>query len=439
MINLNGTMKVNKEGHLEIGGVDVLALRERFGTPLVVIDEQLVRETCRAYMREFADRPGQQAGVLYASKAFLTPALCRIMKQEGLGLDVVSGGELHIALSADFPAQDIYFHGNNKSLDELTMALDHGVGRIVVDNFHEMDMLQELASSRNETPDILLRITPGVEAHTHEYIRTGQIDSKFGFTLPNGQAIEAVGRAVECSHLNLVGLHCHIGSQIFEMSSYRHAVEVMCSFLRDIKDRYGLELDELDLGGGFGIYYNEEDTPASIREYAHQVLDTLDEVCSELELAKPKVLIEPGRSIIGPAGTNLYTVGSIKEIPGHRKYVAVDGGMPDNIRPALYGAKYDALVANRAWDQTLETVNIAGKCCESGDMLMVDGKLGPAQPGDIIAMLATGAYGYSMASNYNSLTRPAVVLVKDAQADLIIRRERYEDLVAYAEIPERIR
>ncbi len=439
MIKLNGTMKINQEGHLEIGGIDTLDLREQFGTPLVVIDEEMVRNTCKRYFRDFVERSGGNAMVLYASKAFITPAICQIVKQEGLGLDVVSGGELFIAAQADFPMEKVYFHGNNKTEEELLMAMEYGVGRIVVDNFYEMDMLDKLARKQNKIVDILLRITPGVEAHTHEYIRTGQIDSKFGFTLPNGQAIDAVGKAIDYANLRLIGLHCHIGSQIFEMSSYKHAVSVMCNFIKDISQKYDYVINELDLGGGFGIYYTEEDAPADIQEYANNVFDTLGEVCKDIDIAMPKVLIEPGRSVIGPAGTNLYTVGSIKAIPGHRKYVAVDGGMPDNIRPALYGAKYDAIIANRALDSERETVNIAGKCCESGDMLMVDGKLGIAKPGDLLAMTATGAYGYSMSSNYNSLTRPAVVLVKDGQADLIIRRESFEDLVANAIIPERIR
>ncbi len=439
MINLTGTMKINKEQHLEIGGIDVIDLVSQYGTPLVVLDEQLIRDTCKNYYKNFIEQSGGQADVLYASKAFTTPAMCQIIKQEGLGLDVVSGGELFIALKANFPMEKVYFHGNNKTLDELNMALDHKVGRIVVDNYYELSMLDNLARARDQKVDILLRVTPGVEAHTHEYIRTGQIDSKFGFTLPNGQALEAVGKALACDGLRVVGIHCHIGSQIFEMSSYKHAVEIMVSFMKDIQETYHFELEELDLGGGFGIYYTEEDTPADIEDYASYVLNTLRETCEELHVILPKILVEPGRSIIGPAGTNLYTVGSIKEIPGHRKYVAVDGGMPDNIRPALYGAQYDAIIANRAWEPAQETVNIAGKCCESGDMLMIDGKLGIAKPGDIIAMTATGAYGYSMSSNYNSLTRPAVVLVKDGQSDLIIRRENYEDLVANAVIPERIR
>lgn len=439
MIKLNGTMKVNSHEHLEIGGVDVVALREEFGTPLVVLDEALIRETCQEYFHHFVEKNSGDGAVVYASKAFITPAICQIVKQEGLGLDVVSGGELYIAQQADFPMDKVYFHGNNKSREELLMALDLGVGRIVVDNDFEMDMLDQICAEKEVQADILLRITPGVEAHTHEYIQTGQIDSKFGFTLPNGQAIEAVGRVLQKKNLNLVGIHCHIGSQIFEMASYKHAVDVMMTFVKEMKDRYNYITRELDLGGGFGIYYTEEDSPAKIEDYAEQVLATLQVAAKSLKIEMPKIIIEPGRSIIGPAGTNLYTVGSIKAIPGHRKYVAVDGGMPDNIRPALYGARYDAMIANRALDKERETVNIAGKCCESGDMLMVDGQLGIARSGDIIAMMSTGAYGYSMSSNYNSLTRPAVVLVMDGQADIIIQRESYQDLVVNARIPERIR
>lgn len=438
MIKLHGSMQVNKKDHLEIGGMDVVDLVQEFSSPLVVLDEALIRKTCQDYYQHFVKDNPNEGGVLYASKAFITPAICKIVEEEGLGLDVVSGGELYIAQEADFPMDKVYFHGNNKSEDELIMALEGGVGRIVVDNDYEMDMLSDLCIKKGLVQEVLLRITPGVEAHTHEYIQTGQIDSKFGFTLPNGQASQAVERIKSKKGLKLVGLHCHIGSQIFELASYKHAVQIMMDFVKEIKEVHGLSIEELDLGGGFGIYYTEEDQPAKISDYARLVLDSLAAAAKALDINMPKILVEPGRSIIGPAGTNLYKVGSIKAIPGHRKYVAVDGGMPDNIRPALYGAQYDAIIANRAHAPADETVNIAGKCCESGDMLMVDGKLARARSGDTLAMLSTGAYGYSMASNYNSLTRPAVVLVYKGKADLIIERETYQDLVAKARIPKRL-
>lgn len=437
MIRLNGTMRSNEEGILEIGGVDVLRLREEFGTPLVVIDEQLVRDTCRDYRTCFGRAPNG-GSVLYASKAFLTPALCRIMESEELGLDVVSGGELYIAREAGFPMDRVVFHGNNKSEEELEMALDLGVGRIVVDNQSEMDLLARLARRRDQRTDIFLRITPGVEAHTHEYIRTGQIDSKFGFTLPDGSALQAARDISGDPFLRLRGFHCHIGSQIFSMDSYRHAARVMCRFVRDVREACGVTVEELDLGGGFGIYYSEGDTPTTIQEYADAVILAVLEESAGLGIPVPRILVEPGRSIIGPAGTSLYTVGTIKEIPGHRKYVAVDGGMTDNIRPALYGARYEAVLANRTGETPGETVTLAGKCCESGDLLLRDVLLPPARTGDLVAVTATGAYGYSMASNYNALPRPAVVLVCDGQADLIIGRERYGDLVRHARIPERM-
>lgn len=438
MIRLNGTMRCSEEGILEIGGVDVLRLRAEFGTPLVVIDEQLVRATCREYRTCFERAPGGGM-VLYASKAFLTPALCRIMESEGLGLDVVSGGELYIAREAGFPMDRVVFHGNNKSAEELEMALDLGIGRIVVDNGSEMTMLSRLAQDRDRPTDVFLRVTPGVEAHTHEYIRTGQIDSKFGFTLSDGSALQAARDASGDPFLNLCGFHCHIGSQIFAMDSYRHAARIMCRFIRDVQEACGATVAELDLGGGFGIYYSDGDTPTTIQEYADAVVIAVLEEAALLGIPVPRILVEPGRSIIGPAGTSLYTVGTIKEIPEHRKYVALDGGMTDNIRPALYGARYEALLANRAGEVPSETVTLAGKCCESGDVLLRDVLLPPAKPGDLVAMTSTGAYGYAMASNYNALPRPAVVLVCDGDADLIVSRESYGDLVRNARIPERIR
>ncbi|WP_035172333.1 diaminopimelate decarboxylase [Caldanaerobius polysaccharolyticus] len=429
-------MKVNSRNHLEIGGCDTVRLAKKFGTPLYVIDEQLVRETCRRYYNSFVKKHG--GVVLYASKAFMNMAMARLIDEEGLGLDVVSGGEIYTALQADFPMEKVYFNGNNKSPDELILALKSGVSRIIVDNFYELEILNYIAGTLGKKADILIRITPGIEAHTHEYIMTGQLDSKFGFNVPDGQAMKAIKMAIKMPNLNLKGIHCHIGSQIFEMNSYKREVEITTRFIKQIKDETGYEVEELDLGGGFGVYYTEEDNPSSIEDYAEVVFETLEKMVEELDIIKPRVIIEPGRSIIANAGTTLYTVGAIKDIPGVRKYISVDGGMTDNPRLALYGAKYEAVIANKVFEENSEVVSIAGKCCESGDMLIWDVRLPHVVSGDIIAVMSTGAYNYSMASNYNRLTKPAVVLVKDGRADVIVKRETYEDLLRNDVIPARL-
>lgn len=437
-MQFHGTMRINDLGHLEIGGCDVVTLAREFGTPLYIFDEALIRANCQRFYKAFVHQYGN-AEVIYAGKAFLTMALCRIIEQEGLGLDVVSGGELYTALQAGFPPERIYFHGNNKSPDELLLALKAGVGRIIVDNFFELETLGRLAGERGEKVPILLRVTPGIEAHTHEYIRTGQIDSKFGFTLPNGQALAAIKRVKEITWLEYKGLHCHIGSQIFETEPYYHAAEIMMAFIDEVRKETGLVTEELDLGGGFGIAYVEGDKPRPIEAYAEAIMAGVYDEAEKRGLKVPKVLVEPGRAIIGPAGSTAYTVGSVKEIPGVRKYVAVDGGMADNIRPTLYGARYEAILANKATAPAAEVVSITGKCCESGDMLIWDISLPPVEPGDILVTPCTGAYGYAMASNYNRLGRPAGVLVKDGQAELILRRETYEDLLRCDVLPARLR
>lgn len=436
-MRLHGTMKINRFGHLEIGGCDTVSLAKEYGTPLVVLDEALIRQTCRQYYHNFVEHT-KNAEVIYASKAFSSPAIYKIIESEGLGLDVVSGGELYTALQADFPVNKIYFHGNNKSAQELAMALEYKIGKVVVDNLYELEMLNNMASLFKTKIDILLRITPGIEAHTHEFIKTGQIDSKFGLTLPNGQAIQGVEAALRCNNVNLHGFHCHIGSQIFEMDSYQHEAKIMMEFIHQVKKSFGYEAEELNLGGGFGIYYHKGDQPAQIKAYAEVVMSTVREQAKAFGLLIPKIIIEPGRSIIGPAGTTLYTIGSIKEIPGVRKYIAVDGGMSDNIRPALYNAKYEAVLANKCNASHNELVSITGKCCESGDMLLWDVMLPTASSGDILAMSCTGAYGYSMASNYNSLSKPAVVLANDGTIDLIIKRQTYQDLLKNHLIPHRL-
>jgi len=435
-MRLTGTMRVNPQGHLEVGGVDVLALAREFGTPLYVLDEEGFRANCRVFRDAFT-KYGDSL-VIYASKTLCCLATCIMVEEEGLGLDVVSGGELYTALRASFPPERIYFHGNNKTPDELRLAVESRVGRIVVDNFHEMELLDRLCDRLGRTQDILLRITPGVEAHTHDYIKTGQIDSKFGFTLPNGDALAAVNRAGQMENLNLVGLHCHIGSQIFEMESYAHATKIMVEFMARIKEETGIEIKELNMGGGFGIYYYSGDDPRDPEDWARAVMLTLHEQTAARGLSMPRVVVEPGRAIAGPAGITLYTIGSSKEIAGVRKYIAVDGGMTDNPRPALYGSKYEAVIADRVNAEPDELVSVAGKCCESGDMLIWDVKLPHPQAGDILVTFATGAYNYSMASNYNRIGKPAMVLVKDGQAQVIVKRESYDDLIKNDVIPERL-
>lgn len=437
-MRLHGTQSVNEQGHLEIGGCDTVELAKRFGTPLYIMDEAHIRDICRQYHSSFVEGM-ENTEVIYASKAFSTLAMCRIIDEEGLGLDVVSGGELYTALQANFPAARIYFHGNNKSREELAMAINAGVGRIVVDNFYEMSILNELAKDLNQRVDILLRVTPGIEAHTHEYIQTGQIDSKFGFTLPDGTADRALDLALSYSNLMVKGIHAHIGSQIFELDSFRHEVQIMINYMANIQRRTGCLLKELNLGGGFGIYYVSGDDPAQIADYALTIQAALLAACEVQKFPRPKIIIEPGRSIVGTAGTTLYTVGSIKEIPGIRKYVAVDGGMADNPRPSLYQALYEAVLANRAKEEAVESVSITGKCCESGDMLIWDIDLPKVISGDLLAVSCTGAYNYSMSSNYNRLTRPGVVLVHGGHADVIVLRETHSDLLRNDVLPARLK
>lgn len=435
-MKLHGTMCINDRGHLEIGGCDTVELAHRFGTPLYVLDESLFRQNCRDYYRSFTGKYG--AEVIYAAKALLNTAVCRLVEEEGLGLDLVSGGELYTARQARFPMGRVYFHGNNKSPEELQLALEYGVGRIVVDNFYELEMLNRLAGERNLRADILLRLTPGIEAHTHEYVKTGQIDSKFGLVIENGQALVAIKRALEMENIGLKGFHCHIGSQIFELESYAHCARVMMGFAAEVLRETGWAAEELDLGGGLGIYYANGDRPPSVGEYADVLMGAVRAAATGQNLPVPRVIVEPGRSICGPAGTTLYTVGAVKDIPGVRKYVAVDGGMGDNPRPALYQARYEACVANRAAEPPQEVVSIAGKCCESGDMLIWDISLPSLRPGDILAVSCTGAYNYTMSMNYNRLPRPAMVLVNAGCADLILERETYADLVRNDRIPARL-
>ncbi len=435
---LHGTSRINDHGHLEIGGVDAVQLREQFGTPLYVVDEELIRRRCREFIGAFKSS-GLKFQVAYASKAFCTMAMCRIVDEEGLSLDVVSDGELYTALQAGFPPERIHFHGNNKTPREINMALEAGIGCFVVDNFVELELLNAMAGERNRKANVLLRITPGVSAHTHEYTSTGQQDSKFGFDLGNGAAYRAVEAASRQPNLVLLGLHSHIGSQIFEVEGFKLAVEKVMGFAVKVRSELNVLFKVVNLGGGFGIRYVEGDSPLPVAEYVHAIVDSIHTSFAGQDYPVPEIWIEPGRSIVGDAGTTLYTVGTYKEIPDIRKYVAVDGGMTDNPRPALYESQYEALLANRATAAPEEVVSIAGKCCESGDMLIWDLSLPKVNSGDLLAVACTGAYNYSMASNYNRIPRPAVVFVKDGSADLAVKRESYDDIVGNDLIPERMK
>jgi len=412
---LPDTAAVGSDGRLRIGGRDLLELAERFGTPLFVYDEAHLRARCREAVAAFGD------GVAYASKAFLCVAMARLAHEEGMHLDVATGGELHVALAAGVPASRLVLHGNNKSLDELRLAREVGVGRIVVDSFDELERLARLHRDDGLVPKVLIRVTPGVEAHTHEFVRTGQIDSKFGFGLASGDAARAVGRAQDSPSVDLVGVHMHIGSQVFVADFFHQAVDVVAPWVRDVG------LPELSLGGGLGVAYVEGEEAPSITEWGTAVVDS----CRAAGITA-KVLAEPGRSIVAQAAVTLYTVGTVKEIPGVRTYVSVDGGMSDNPRPVLYGSGYEAFLPRAPEAARPRTVTIVGKHCESGDVLVRDAQV-PADlaVSDVLATPVTGAYGHSMGSNYNKVLRPAVVFVRDGEAREVVRRETLDDLLRH--------
>ena len=419
------TTQMGNQGHLMIGGCDTVQLAAEFGTPLYVFDELDLRSKCAEFKAEFEQRY-EDTMVIYACKAFINKALALILKEEGLGLDVVSEGELNIAQSAGFPTDRVYFHGNNKSAEEIRLALKWHIGRIVVDNFHELTTLGKLAKEQGYIPDILLRLSPGIEPHTHKYIATGVIDSKFGF--PLARVEEAVAQAMSAPNLNLIGLHFHIGSLIFETQPYQQAIDVTLNFTAEMKQKYGYELRELNVGGGFAIQYIPDSPAPHTSVYAEAIAFEVVSKCRELKLELPRLIVEPGRAIVGRAGVALYEVGVVKDIPGIRRYVSVDGGMADNIRPALYGARYAAVVANKVSGKETEKVTIAGRYCESGDMLIKEIILPPLSAKDIVAIPDCGAYCLPMASNYNASLKPAIVLVKEGKARLIRRRETFEDL-----------
>jgi diaminopimelate decarboxylase len=434
---LLGTQRVNDAGHLEIGGCDTVALAQEYGTPLFVMDEAHIRGTIRSLKAAFhALHP--ETNIIYASKAFPCLAMSRIVAQEGLSIDVASAGELYTALRADFPVERIVFHGNNKSVSELEMAVQAGVGRVIVDNERELDLLDEVAAAAGKKQQIFLRLTTSVDPHTHKYISTGRTDTKFGMNIAGGGARAGLEKALSKANLELVGLSCHIGSQILEADFFKLSAGQMIEFLAEAKRDLGFTVQELDLGGGLGIRYLPEHTPPSVEEYAETVIGTVREKCAELGLEVPPLAIEPGRSIVGEAGTTLYSVGGIKNIPDIRTYVAVDGGISDNPRPALYQAQYSALNASHANVEERVVVTVSGKHCET-DTLLEDIEIAPLQPGDILAVQSTGAYNHSMASNYNRFRRPAVILVADGESDVIVERESLEDLISHDVVPDRLR
>ena len=423
------TASINESGHLTMGGCDALALARQFGTPLYVFDEEDLRERCREFLREFSTRL-PEVSVLYASKAYVGRALARLIADEGLGLDVVSGGEIALARSAEFPLERAYFHGNNKGRGELEEALSAGVGRVVIDNFRDIELMDEVARAAGKRQKVLLRITPDVDPHTHSHISTGAIDSKFGLPLVDGQAEVAVRRALAARGLEVVGLHCHIGSQLFETEPYVEAIEKVLAFGAQMVERHGLQLGEFSPGGGVGLQYLRDEAPPAVAVYAETIANAVKESCARHNLRLPRVVVEPGRSLVGRAGVALYTVGARKHVPNVRTYVAVDGGMADNIRPAIYGSRYEALAATRMSARPDETVTIVGKYCESGDVLVKDVSLPRLEAGELVAIPASGAYCLAMASNYNAALKPAIVFVRDGQARLVRRRETYSDLLA---------
>ncbi len=422
-------LNVNKKGHLTISGIDTVNLAEKYGTPLYVMDEDLIREHCRTFKNSIEKYYNGDGMACYASKAFSCKAMCKIVKEEGIGLDVVSEGELYTAESVNFPMERVCFHGNNKTDSELKYAVEKKVGRIIVDNIYELERLDKISSDAGVKANIMFRVKPGIDAHTHDFVKTGQIDSKFGVALETGEAFEIVKKAISLKNINLVGLHCHIGSQIFDIDPFVSAAEVMIGLIEKIKSELSYEIKELNLGGGFGIKYTDEDTPVEYEKYMEKVSIRVKELCAEKNISLPFILIEPGRSLVAPAGITLYTLGCVKEIPNIRTYISVDGGMCDNPRYALYKSKYDVVVANKASEKKTDTVTIAGKCCESGDLIGENMSIQKAEAGDIIAVLATGAYNYSMSSNYNRIPKPAVVMLKNGESRVVVKRETLDDVI----------
>ena len=432
-------LKINLDGNLSIGSIELKELAAKFGTPLYVLDEETIRDNLNQYKIGFLAAGLKNAQVAYAGKALLNLSMAALVAQENCFLDVVSQGELYTALKAGFPLARVIFHGNNKSQEELTAALDLKIGRIVVDNAYEFSLLKKLISDREETVDILFRVTPGVEAETHEYIKTAQYDSKFGIGLTDPLLWQLVQEAIEEPKINLLGLHCHIGSQIMQFEPYELSLNLILDFYQQIEQKFDHILPELNIGGGLGIRYSAKDKPLDKKEFAQKLAQTYIDTCQARAMAPPKLFIEPGRSIVAEAGLTLYQVGSIKHLPGIRTYLSVDGGMSDNIRPALYDAEYEVWAVEKALEPLSFQARIVGKHCETGDVLIKEAQLPQMEPGDILAVLATGAYNYSMASNYNRLAKPAMVMVREGIAHLVQKRESLDDLISHDVLPEHLK
>ncbi|MFA5524108.1 MAG: diaminopimelate decarboxylase [Tissierellales bacterium] len=427
-MKLFGTMRINDLGNLEIGNCDSTDLAEKYGTPLYVMDEKLIRDTCNLFNTSFRSEE-IETEVIYASKAFLTLAMCRLIDEEGLSLDVVSGGELYTAIKADFPSHKIFMHGNNKTREELTMAIKNCIGRIVVDHANELSLIHDICKELNKKISILLRVNPGIEAHTHEYIKTTKNDSKFGISISNPDVLNMINELKDSKYVDFRGFHCHIGSQIFQEESFYEEINVMMDFIKVVSKECGVIIKELNLGGGFGVYYSNGDNPIELNSFLRNMLNKVIDKANQLKIIYPKVMIEPGRAIVGNAGTTLYRVGSTKNTYGGKQYVFVDGSMNDNPRTSLYGAQYEAAIANRMNDADENIYTITGKCCESGDIIVKSVSLPHPNIGDLIAVSTTGAYNYSMSSNYNRLLRPPVVFVKNGESRCVVKRETYEDLI----------
>ena len=420
--------KIKQSNNYKFSGYDTVQLAKKYGTPLYVLSEEIIRNKCREIRTDFLEKH-ENTRAAYASKAFLTMTMCKIIESEGLGLDVVSGGELYTAIKAGFPMDRVMLHGNNKSYDEIEMAINNDVGRIIVDHIDELYFIEEIAANMNKTVKVLMRVTPGVEGNTHKYIITGQKDSKFGIPLDKDTIDKAVSIAMESKNVELLGFHFHIGSNLFENDSYVTAIETVMKLYKRLKDDLGFQAKELNTGGGFGIYYTGKDYVKPLKYFTDSIMEAVKCCCNDLHLDMPAVIIEPGRWIVGEAGITLYTIGAVKDIPNIRTYASVDGGLPDNPRPALYSAKYEAVVANKYNMEPDRLVTIAGKCCETGDILIWDLNVPEIHRGDILAVLSTGAYNYSMSSNYNKIPRPAVLLLSKDEERIIVERETYEDLL----------
>ena len=420
---------------LYFDGCNTVELAKKYGTPLYVMSETKIADKCKEIRDTFLDRY-ERTRAAYASKALLTLAMCKLIEREGLCLDVVSGGELYTAIKADFPPERIEFNGNNKSIEELELAVDYDIGRIIVDGFDELEIIEDICRKKVKKTNILYRITPGVKSDSHDYIVTGKKDSKFGFPLDYDVIFPAIEKAIKSQYVKFLGFHFHVGSQLHDNESHLKALDIALKLIKDTIDEYDYVISELNVGGGFGIRYTDADDKKPYAYYLDPMMDKIEEFSERMNIRRPEIVIEPGRSIVGEAGITLYTVGTIKDIKGIRKYVSVDGGMTDNIRPALYQAKYMGIIANKADQPPDDLVTISGKCCESGDILIKDAYMPLAERGDILAIFSTGAYGYAMASNYNKNPFPATVLVRDGKSEIIVKRQTYEHMIANEVIPE---